>query len=299
MNGPAGNPLLLGAHVSIAGGIDKAIARGEEVGCTAIQVFTANASRWQTQPLDERVVERFRLAYAESAVNYVAAHDSYLINLASPDKHLRRRSIERFLEELRRCRQLGIGALVMHPGAHMERGREAGMTTLVESFRTIFSEAPADVRVLLENTAGQGTSLGASFAELAAIFSRVPQGLLGVCLDTCHAFAAGYDLSSYTGYEQVMDEFEREIGCEKLCLFHLNDSKKPLGSRVDRHEHIGQGQIGEEGFRALMRDDRFTGVPRIIETPKGEDHSADRHNLRLLRAMARGEPTCSTKKFHP
>lgn len=279
--------LLLGAHVSIAGGIDKAIGRGEEIGCTAIQVFTANASRWQTKPLDDRAVERLRLAYADSAINYLAAHDSYLINLASPDKQLRGRSIARFLEELRRCQQLGIGDLVMHPGAHMERGLEVGLSTLVESFRTIFAEAPADVRVLLENTAGQGTSLGASFAELAEILSRVPQGWFGVCLDTCHAFAAGYDLSSYTGYERVMDAFEREIGCDKLGLFHLNDSKKPLGSRVDRHEHIGRGLIGEEGFEALMRDRRFVGIPRIIETPGGEKHCEDKRNLALLRRMSK------------
>jgi deoxyribonuclease-4 len=283
----AAEDLLLGAHVSIAGGIDRAIIRGEEIGCTAIQVFTANASRWQTKPLEEKAVERFRLAYLDSCINYVAAHDSYLINLASPDKQQRRRSIERFLEELRRCQQLGIGALVMHPGAHMERGLKTGLTTLVESFRTIFAEAPDDVCVLLENTAGQGTSLGASFAELAEILSRVPQGLFGVCFDTCHAFAAGYDLSTYSGYEQVMNEFEREIGCEKLCLFHLNDSKKPLGSRVDRHEHVGRGLIGEAGFRALMRDRRFAGVPRIIETPGGEQHCEDKRNLALLRRMTK------------
>ncbi|NOY12785.1 MAG: deoxyribonuclease IV [Deltaproteobacteria bacterium] len=281
--------LLVGAHVSIAGGIEKAIARGEEIGATAIQVFTRNASRWQARPLSTDAVAAFRAARKDSKIAYVAAHDSYLINLASPDPELRDKSIAAFADELERCALLGITDLVMHPGAHMGQGTAAGLSTLVESFQRIFSAAPAEVRVLVENTAGQGTSLGARFEELASILERLPQGNLAICLDTCHAFAAGYDLSSVEGYAAMMAEFERLIGVEQLALFHLNDSKKPLGSRVDRHEHVGRGLIGPAGFAALMQDERFAGVAKIIETPSGDAHCDDLANLALLRQLAEGK----------
>ncbi|PLX97323.1 MAG: deoxyribonuclease IV [Desulfuromonas sp.] len=279
-------PLLLGVHVSIAGGIEKAFARGEEIGCTAIQIFTRNASRWQAPPLKPEVVSAFRQARELSSIQYVAAHDSYLINLASPDEALRRKSITTFLDELGRCHQLGIGDLVMHPGAHMGAGTEAGLARVAESFHEIFQKAPGGVRVLLENTAGQGTCLGARFEELAEIIRLVPEGDFAVCFDTCHAFAAGYDLSSAAGYVDVMAEFDRLIGCERLALFHANDSKKALGSRVDRHEHVGKGFVGTVGFAALMRDERFAAVPRILETPGGENHCHDLENLALLRRLA-------------
>ncbi len=281
--------LLVGAHVSIAGGIEKAFARGEAVGCTAIQVFTRNASRWQAKPLEEKSIAAFRAARQASSIGYVAAHDSYLINLASPDPELRNKSIAAFIDELKRCSQLGIEDLVMHPGAHVGAGFKAGMNNLVESFRTVFEQAPKEVRVLVENTAGQGTCFGARFEELAEILDRLSQHNLGICFDTCHAFAAGYDLRSAEGYAASMDEFDRLIGCDKLVLFHVNDSKKPLGSRVDRHDHVGRGLIGREGFAALLQDQRFTGVAKIIETPPGEDHCDDLANLALLRRLASGE----------
>lgn len=279
-------PLLLGTHLSIAGGVEKAIARGEELGCTAIQIFTRNASRWQAKPLTEHAITAFHHARQQSSIKYIAVHDSYLINLASPDKELRNKSIAAFIAEMERCALLGILDLVMHPGAHMGQGIPAGLITLGESFRSIFSQAPTGVRVLLENTAGQGTCLGASFAELAEIMERVPQGNFGICFDSCHAFAAGYDLTSDKSYNEVMLEFERLIGVDRLVLFHLNDSKKPLGSRVDRHEHVGKGQIGADGFRALMQDQRFSGAAKIIETPGGENHCYDLENLALLRQLA-------------
>lgn len=278
---------LLGVHVSIAGGIDKAIARGEEIGCTAIQVFTRNASRWQAKPLADPSVSAFRQAYASSSLGYVVAHDSYLINLASPDKDLREKSIAAFVDEMVRCRQLGIPDLVMHPGAHMDQGVAAGLATVAKSFKSIFSEAPETVRVLIENTAGQGTSLGADLAEIAELFSLVPDGRLAVCFDTCHAFAAGYDLRSEQSYHQVMERFDELLGVEKLALFHLNDCKRSLGSRVDRHEHVGRGMIGVAGFAALMADPRFARVPKIMETPSGEEHCHDLENLALLRKLAR------------
>ena len=280
--------LLLGAHVSIAGGIEKAFSRGEAIGCSAIQIFTRNASRWKAKPLSDEAVAAFQQARRDSSIGYVSAHDSYLINLSSPDLKLRNRSIEAFVDEMVRCSQLGIEDLVMHPGAHVGAGYEAGMNTLIASFRSVLSEAPADVRILVENTAGQGSCLGARFEELAEILERLPQGNLAVCFDTCHAFAAGYDLRSTAGYQQVMEEFDRFIGVEKLALFHANDSKKPLGSRVDRHEHVGRGLIGPTGFAALMADQRFAGRPKIIETPPGDEHCDDLRNLALLRQFAEG-----------
>lgn len=191
---------------------------------------------------------------------------------------------------MERCAQLGIEDLVMHPGAHMGEGTQTGLTTLAESFQQIFAQAPESVRVLVENTAGQGTSIGACFEELAEILERLPQANLAVCFDTCHAFAAGYDLTSAESYAAVMAEFDRLIGAERLALFHINDSKKNLGSRVDRHAHVGRGLIGPDGFAALMQDARFAGVAKIIETSPGEEHCDDLTNLALLRQMA-GQPT--------
>lgn len=276
---------LLGAHVSIAGGLEKAISRGEQIGCTAIQIFTRNASRWQAKPLTAEAIARFREALQQSPIRYLAAHDSYLINLASPDDGLRARSVAAFVDEMERCHLLGIGDLVMHPGAHMGQGRAGGLKTLAASFRTIFRQAPADVRVLLENTAGQGTCLGAEFEELAEVMSLVPEGNFAVCFDTCHAFAAGYDLAGEDAYRRVMERFDELIGTGLIALFHLNDSKKGLGSRVDRHEHVGRGLIGPTGFRLLMEDERFREVAKIIETPGGENHCHDLENLSLLRRM--------------
>jgi deoxyribonuclease IV len=285
-------PLLIGTHVSIAGGIEKAFQRGEQVGCTAIQLFTRNASRWQAKPLEEKTLSSFQEARLNSSIAYVAAHDSYLINLASPDPALRSKSIDAFIVELIRCAQLGIGDLVMHPGAHLGQGVAAGLDQLLGSFREIFARAPSEVRVLLENTAGQGTCLGARFEELAELLERLPQGNLGICFDSCHAFAAGYPLATAEGYERTMEEFDRLIGVERLALFHLNDSKKPCGARVDRHEHVGRGQIGQVGFRALLQDRRFAAVPKVIETPPGENHGEDLENLALLRRLSglRQEP---------
>lgn len=279
-------PLLVGAHVSIAGGVDQAVVRGEQIGCTAIQIFTRNASRWQTKPLDPEVARRFRSALADSRIGYVAAHDSYLINLASPDAALREKSLKALRDEVERCRMLGIGDLVMHPGAHVGSGVDAGIEQIVAGLNKLCRQSSEDVRILLENTAGQGSVLGASFAELAEILRRVPEQRFAVCLDTCHAFAAGYDLRNADGYAQTIAEFDRQIGVERLALIHANDSKKPLGSRVDRHEHVGRGMIGRDGFAALMGDARLLGIPRIIETPPGEDHSDDLRNLGLLRELA-------------
>lgn len=278
--------LLIGAHMSIAGGLYKAFARGEQAGCRAMQIFTKNASRWKAKPLDDGAVEAFRKAWKDSDIGPVIAHDSYLINLAAPGDGLWRKSIAAFIDEMERCSLLGIPYLVIHPGSHVGTGEDVGLQRVCEAFHRIFSEAPADVTVLLENTAGQGNSLGAGFGHLKAIMDGVPEGRFGICFDTCHAYAAGYDLASAEGYEATFAEFELLIGVDAIKAFHLNDCKKPLGSHVDRHEHIGLGTIGEDGFRRLMRDERFTEVPKLLETPKGEDEDMDMRNLALLRRLA-------------
>jgi deoxyribonuclease-4 len=278
--------LLIGAHMSIAGGLHLAFARGEETGCAAIQVFTKNASQWRGKSISPAEADAFRQAWQESSIGPVIAHDSYLINLAATDESMWRKSIAAFVDEMDRCAALGIPELVMHPGAHLGAGEEAGLQRLAAAFREVFAAAPAGVTVLLENTAGQGTCLGSRFEHLAAIIELVPEGRFGVCFDTCHAYAAGYDLATAAGYVAVISEFDRVIGLERLRAFHVNDCKKGLGCRVDRHEHIGQGSIGEAGFAALMQDPRFAGIPKILETPKGDDMELDRMNLALLRRLA-------------
>lgn len=284
---PTPGSLLLGTHVSIAGGLHNAFSRGEQAGCSAIQIFTKNASRWHAKPLSTSDITAFKAARHQSPIAFIAAHSSYLINLASPDNDKRQKSIDAFVDEIQRCADLGIESLVMHPGAHTGSGSTRGLAQLCASFRTIFRQVPSTVMVLLENTAGQGTYLGSRFEQLASIIKDVPEGHFGICLDTCHAFAAGYDLASEAGYTETIDEFDRLIGLQHLKLIHINDSKKPCGSKVDRHAHIGEGEMGIAGFKALMQDERLAQVPKILELPPGEDNCHDKKNLVLLRAMAR------------
>jgi deoxyribonuclease IV len=280
------SPLLIGAHVSVAGGLEKAFTRAEAIGCTAMQIFSKNANQWRARSIDADQAKAFRNAWAQSSVGPVIVHDSYLINLAAPVEDLWLKSLEAFRDEMERCALLGIPHLVMHPGAHLKTGEEAGLARVAEAFRRLFAEGPSDVTVLLENTAGQGSYLGGRFEHLVRLMEMVPEGRFGVCLDTCHLFAAGYDISSEQGYASVIEEFDRIVGIGQIRAFHVNDSKKGLGASVDRHEHIGQGMIGREGFAALMRDPRFRDVPKILETPKGEDDALDRMNLATLRELA-------------
>jgi deoxyribonuclease-4 len=279
--------MLLGVHVSIAGGFDQAIKRGTALGCTAIQIFTKNASQWRGKAITAAEAEAFKAACANSAIVSVCAHDSYLINLAAPPGENRDKSIAAFSDELQRCALLGVPYLVMHPGAHLGAGVDVGIERISAAFTEIFREAPESVTVLLENTAGQGSYLGGRFEELAEIIERTPTGRFGVCFDTCHAFAAGYDIASASGYNAVMSDFARIIGLERLRVLHLNDSRKGLSCHVDRHEGIGRGALGLEAFRAIMTDPRLAAVPKILETPKGEDEiSADVENLATLRRLA-------------
>lgn len=276
----------LGAHVSIAGGLDRAFQRGEEADCTALQIFTKNANSWQAKPLDEIETQAFRRARQASAVGPVLAHNSYLINLASPQASNWTRSKAALRDELVRCDQLGVDGLVLHPGAHIDTGVDAGIARIRMALNEILDQTPASVVLLLENTAGQGSYLGGDFAHLARLLDGFDSKRFGVCFDTCHAHAAGYDLSTTAGYEQTMAEFDRVVGLQWLKAFHLNDSLKPCGSHVDRHAHIGAGTIGRAGFASLMRDARFATLPMILETPKGDDGEMDRVNLQLLRQLA-------------
>lgn len=278
---------LLGAHMSIAGGLHKAFERLGRLRGQALQVFLFNQRRWGIPPLSAEAIQSFRMAWRASGEIAVAAHNSYLINLASQEAALWRRSIQGFAEELRRAEALGIPFLVTHPGAHVGAGPKAGLKRFVQGLDAAMTEAACSgVRVLIETTAGQGSSLGGSFQEIAWILEHSDYGSgLGVCFDTCHVFAAGYDLRGSENYEATMELFHTTIGLERIAWFHLNDSRGDLGSRVDRHAHIGKGRIGREGFRALLRDPRFRGHPMVLETPKGKDLREDRRNLRVLRRL--------------
>jgi len=284
---------LIGAHMSVAGGLELGIERALKLRTRAIQIFTKNASRWSARALEDEQVLAFRSAWEASGLAPVVAHDSYLINLASPDPFLRRRSIDAFADELRRAEALGVRYLVAHPGAHMGSGVAAGCDRVAESLARARRIAPArSVIVLLEAVAGQGTTLGRRFEELARIRDQLERrDLVGICFDTCHVHAAGYDLVTERGCEETFEEFDAALGLESLRLFHVNDSKNERGSRVDRHEHLGRGRLGPEPFARIMRDPRFRAVPKILETPKGKDGVAmDRKNLAFLRRLAEEEP---------
>lgn len=278
---------LLGAHVSIAGGIHNAVDRGVKSGCGVIQLFTQNSNQWKGKAVSDADAALFRDKFAASGLSDVVSHDIYLINLASAPGEVRDKSLIAFREELERCARLGIDKIVMHPGSHNGDGEEVGIGRVCEAFDLLFSQVPQFTgKVLLENTAGQGTNLGYRFSHLKAIIegSSFP-GRFGVCLDTCHAFAAGYQIAEKDGYRRTFDEFDSAVGLSTLMAFHLNDSKKGLGCKVDRHEHIGAGTLGLEPFRFIMNDPHFSLVPKFIETPKGDDDEMDAANLKLLRSL--------------
>ena len=283
-SGPRPDPRL-GAHLSIAGGLHRAIERGVELRVQALQIFTRNSNQWAMKPLDPQAIELWTGMLREHPMATMA-HGSYLINLASPDPVLYRRSRAAFLEEAKRCAALQIPFLVFHPGAHMESGESAGLRRIAQALDWVDQRlSPVPVTLLLENTAGQGTSLGCRIEHLARILELVRNpARLGVCLDTCHLLAAGYDFRTDAGYRSVFDEVQRLIGTQMIRAFHLNDSKKDLGSRVDRHENIGKGFVGSRAFRLLLNDPRFRGLPMVLETPKTD--GMDRRNLALLRRLA-------------
>lgn len=285
---------LLGAHVSTSGGMRNAAVRAAEIDATAIQVFTKMPSRWAEKPIDPEDAVAYRRGCEEAGVHFACAHDSYLINLATADEILRERSYASFRSELERSRDLGLDAVVTHPGNATDGDRERGLKQNAQLIQRALEEVTATPMVLLETTAGSGQVLGATFEELARIREMIGKGvrhLVGVCFDTCHVYSAGYDLREK--YDEVMEEFDRIIGLEHLRVFHLNDSQKPFASRKDRHAEIGEGSLGEEPFRRIMNDLRFANVPKVLETPKGDDHAAaDRRNLGRLRSLM--EPPSSS-----
>jgi len=275
---------LLGAHTSIAGGVPKSIDRASEVNFTAIQIFSKNNNQWYAKPLDEKEIELFKDKLQQSNIKYVVVHDSYLINLCAKDKIILEKSRNAFIDELQRCEQLGIEHLNFHPGAHLGQGEDDGLKIIAESINIAHSQTKKfHVKSMLEITAGQGTNLGYKFEQLRKIIDLVEEkDRMCVCIDTAHIYAAGYDIKSIDGYEKTIKEFDDIIGVNLLKCIHMNDSKKELGSRVDRHEHIGKGFIGREGFTNIMNDKKLLHIPKILETPKGKEMKEDVENLKVL-----------------
>lgn len=275
--------------MSISGGLHEALVRGKELECDTIQIFTKSNVQWRARDLTQKEIDLFKQTHEETGINPVVAHDTYLINLASPDKEIHRKSVESFIMELCRSEAIGLRHLVMHPGAHMDKGEKWGLKHIAASLNTVFETTRGtSVQVLLETTAGQGSNLGYRFEHLAEIIDMVHEPeRVAVCYDTCHAFAAGYDICTEKTYNATMHEFDRVVGLEKLKVFHLNDAKNGLGSRVDRHEHIGKGRLGLDAFRFVLSDARFKNAPKIIETPKGKTkgRSWDEVNLATLRGL--------------
>lgn len=284
--------MRLGAHESIAGGLHKAFTRATSVGCETVQIFVKPNRSWAVPALSEEAVALFRAEAKATTIQPVVAHTSYLLNLASPRDDLWHKSIETLIIELERCDRLGVPWLVLHPGAHVGSGEEAGLTRMARALGEVHrATRSSQTRVLLETMAGQGTKLGYCFEHLAWLLDQTPEGdRLGVCLDTCHVFAAGYELRTPEGYAATMDAFDRVIGLERLKVLHLNDSKGDLGSRKDRHEHIGEGQIGLEGFRHMLNDPRLRNLPGLLETPKSDDLHEDEENLTVLKDLIDAQP---------
>lgn len=278
---------LLGAHVSTAGGTSKAFARGSEIGCQSMQIFVKSPNQWRAKPPDPADVQRFhaeRLALPQPVV----AHAAYLINLASPKDDVYEKSRAALLDELQRCTAFGVDGLVFHPGAHLGSGEDAGIERIARAIDWILAEDPGiTTKVLLENTAGQGSTLGARFSELRRMIDLIDQDhKVGVCLDSCHAFSAGYDLSTEAGYRATFEEFAEVVGMDRLACIHLNDSKHPLGSGKDRHDNVGNGLIGMEFFARIVNDPAFESLALVLETPLGDDDLGHKRDLEILRGLA-------------
>lgn len=284
--------LRLGAHMSISGGPANALRRGQSIGCDAIQIFTRNANRWESKDLTAEEVEDFRETQAHTGIAPVVAHSSYLINLGSANEALWRQSVKAMIAELQRCQQLGVQDYVLHPGSHGGAGEEIGLQRVAEGLSMALDTlANSNIVIALEITAGQGFGLGCRFEHLAQIITQAGHSeRLGICFDTAHALAAGYEFRRQAAYDAMWSEFDALIGLSRLRAIHLNDSKRDLGSHVDRHEHIGQGCVGLEAFRLLVNDLRLRHAPMILETPKGPEMQEDIRNLAILRSLIETEP---------
>ncbi len=279
----------MGVHVSVAGGVDKAVSRAREKGCDAFQIFSSNPRGWKSNAIPNESAERFLALLRQSGLSPVVDHMPYLPNLASAKEEVYAKSIEALARELERCQTLGIPYLVTHLGSHLGAGQEKGLTRIVNALQTVFSKLDSDTILLLENSSGTMNSMGSTFSDIAAILESLPaeRRRLGVCLDTCHLHAAGYNLCTSSALQATLDQFQECIGLRKLMLIHLNDCRGSLGSHLDRHEHIGLGQIGEEGFRAILGHPALAGLPMILETPV-DSRRDDRGNLEVARRLASG-----------
>jgi deoxyribonuclease IV len=280
-------PDELGAHMSIAGGLSLALERGHALGCFAVQIFVKNQRQWAARPLGADEVRAFHAARRATGIAWAFAHGSYLVNLASPEVAAWARAVDAFTDELERAEALGLACVAIHPGSHLGTGVEAGLSRVAAAVReTLRRTRGYRVRIALENTAGAGGTLGRTFGELGAVLERTDRPRrLGVCLDTCHLFAAGYDIRTEAGYRAALAECERAVGLGRVLAFHLNDAKAALGSGLDRHEHIGRGRLGLAPFRLLLNDARFAAVPKVLETPKEPEPAADLRNLAVLRRL--------------
>lgn len=280
-----------GAHMSVAGGLENAFVAGAAAGCDCLQIFVKNQRQWQASPLRDEQIKAYRHAARQTGLSPVVAHASYLLNLASPDATARKKSIRAMVDELNRCEALGVSALIFHPGAHLDDSLEAGVKHIAQSLDVVHRQCGGfHATVLLEVTAGQGTAIGYQFDQIQHIIDQTKASdRLGVCLDTCHLFAAGYDFRKREGYDAMIHEMESTFGTSAVRCIHTNDSKKACGSRVDRHDHIGQGKIGKQGFAYFVNDRRWRNVPFILETPKGKDGRGtdlDKVNLKRLRTLS-------------
>lgn len=278
---------LLGAHTSTAGGVSKSVDLAEKLGFTAMQIFTKNNNRWFQKGLVDKEIDAFKSKIKKSKIAFVVSHDSYLINLCAKDKTILKKSRSAFLDELERCEQLDIPYLNFHPGAHLGAGEKNGIKLIAESLNIAHEKTKGyKVSSMLEATAGQGTTIGYRFEQLQEIIELVEKKRrMSVCIDTAHVFAAGYDIKNLREYKKVIKDFDEIIGLDRLKCFHMNDSKKELGSRVDRHEHIGKGFIGLDGFANIMNDRRLKKIPKILETPKGKEQLEDLENLTALKKL--------------
>ncbi len=281
--------MLFGAHESIAGGMYLAVERGKKATCQTIQVFNKSNNQWRAKALTDKDVELFFSTIEETGVTVSVSHTSYLINIASPKPDLEDKSLDALQIEMERCNLLKIPNLVMHPGSHVGSGEETGIAKIVKNINTLFDRLDNnEVTLLLELTAGQGSNLGYKFEQVAEIIDGIEdQAHVGICMDTCHIFAAGYPLEDPKEYRQTIKSLDDTVGLDRLKIIHVNDSRRELGSKIDRHEHIGEGHIGLEGFRNLVNDERLKHIPMIIETPKGDELDEDVENLKKLRSLVK------------
>jgi len=277
--------MVLGGHVSVTGGVRNAPERARAVTCDCMQIFSKNQMQWASKPLDLEDAEQYKVNMGAHGIRETVIHDSYLINLGSPDKALLKRSREAFLDEVVRAKHLGVRNLIFHPGAHMGAGEQVGLKRIADSLNWVRKESGSgDVRFVLENTAGQGTVLGHSFEQIAKVIDMLDdQRNVGVCFDTCHGYVAGYDVRSNDGYEKTFEIFDEVLGVEMMSAMHINDSKGKQGSHLDRHEQIGKGFLGLECFKHFMNDDRWEGIPMVLETPEGE--KGYKQELKTLRSL--------------